>query len=55
MADGSIRLDGGESFRSPSRAAAHITGHNTNGWRFWGVDLGDRVEPLATVRDHLSS
>lgn len=49
-ADGSIRVEHGDSFPSPSSAAASITGHNTNGWRFWGIELGDRVEPLADLR-----
>src|SRR5438034_333020 len=46
-ADGSIRLNGGQSFRSPSAAARGVTGNSVNGWRFWGVERNGQIEPLA--------
>jgi hypothetical protein len=51
LADGRIRMADGQSFSSPSYAARHVTGRNTNGWRFWGVDRGGRTEQLAALRD----
>ena len=38
--DGAIRIDGGGSFKSPSNAAGIITGHDTNGSRFWRTESG---------------
>jgi hypothetical protein len=50
LPDGRIRVADGQSFSSPSYAARHVTGHNTNGWRFWTVDRGGRAEELASLR-----
>jgi hypothetical protein len=46
--DGSIRIDGDGVFKSPSSAAASITGHNTNGWQFWRTEHNGRA--LADLR-----
>src|SRR4051794_1931891 len=49
IADGAIRIDGGESFKSPSSAAGSITGHNTNGWQFWRTESGERLANLRSL------
>jgi hypothetical protein len=33
--DGKLHLSDGHTFSTPSAAAIHVTGGNTNGWRFW--------------------
>lgn len=37
--DGKLELSDGHRFSTPSAAAAHITGTNVNGWRFWKCRL----------------
>jgi len=37
--DGKLELSDGTKFTTPSAAAAHITGSNVNGWRFWKCKL----------------
>jgi len=37
--DGKLELSDGHRFSTPSSAAAHITGNNVNGWRFWKCRL----------------
>ena len=37
--DGKFQLSDGNTFSTPSAAAAHVTGSNVNGWRFWKCRL----------------
>jgi len=37
VAEGLIRVDGGETHTSVSAAAKAITGRSTNGWKFWSL------------------
>jgi hypothetical protein len=55
LADGRIRVADGESFKSPSYAARHITDRSTNGWLFWSVDRYGQKRPLASFRDQPSN
>jgi hypothetical protein len=36
---GRVELEvNGKQYQSPSAAARALTGHETNGWVFWGID-----------------
>ena len=39
VAGGCLETSDGSKFTTPSAAAIHITGSNTNGWRFWKCKL----------------
>lgn len=49
--DGFLHLADGSVHKNPSGAAVEITGHETNGWTFWRVDLGGETIRLKELRE----
>lgn len=45
LAGGKIEVDG-KTFYSPSGAAKHVRGGNTNGWKFWRMADGRQLEEV---------
>lgn len=51
LSDGRMEIDG-ETFESPSTAASHVVGHQTNGWGFFLVDLLSKRTLRMVRRDY---
>lgn len=51
LSDGRVGIDG-EAFESPSPAASHIVGHQTNGWWFFLVDQSSKRSLRMVWRDY---
>lgn len=48
-ADGRVTVNG-DSFSTPSAAAAAVRGGATNGWEFWAIEGANGMTPLAVLR-----
>lgn len=54
-ADGQLEVNGAR-YDSPSGAAVAVVGHETNGWKFWGLQSGDgTLVPLDKLRQQLDA
>lgn len=45
--DGLLEIDG-RSFETPSAAAVHVLGRTSNGWVFWRLEDGARIDDIRT-------
>ena len=52
---GRLHLDDGTVHRTPSGAARRVTGHETNGWNFWRLEVDGNAVSLKELRDQHGS